>query len=86
MPRLLRVRVDAPGETRTRRRVVAVLEGDNIWGDVHDIADPPDIKTERLQHYFSTYKMVPGKEVDIKVDFVYGREEALKVIAASEAS
>ncbi|NND69586.1 MAG: inorganic pyrophosphatase, partial [Halioglobus sp.] len=34
--------------------------------------------------YFSTDKLVPGKEVDIKVDFVYGREEALKVIAASE--
>jgi inorganic pyrophosphatase len=28
--------------------------------------------------------MVPGKETNIKVDFVYGREEALKVIAASE--
>ena len=65
-------------------KIVAVLDGDNIWGDVHDIADLPDIKTERLQHYFSTYKMIPGKELDIKVDFVYGREEALKVIAAAE--
>ncbi len=65
-------------------KIVAVLEGDNIWGDVHDITDLPPIKTERLQHYFSTYKLIPGKEVDIKVDFVYGREEALKVIAASE--
>ena len=66
-------------------KIIAVLEGDNIWGHVHDIADLPDIKTERLQHYFSTYKLIPGKEVDIKVDFVYGREEALKVIAAAEA-
>jgi inorganic pyrophosphatase len=65
-------------------KIVAVLDGDNIWGDVQDIADLPSIKTERLQHYFSTYKMIPGKEVDVKVDFVYGREEALKVIAASE--
>ncbi len=65
-------------------KIVAVLEGDNIWGDVQDITDLPAIKTERLQHYFSTYKMVPGKEIDIKVDFVYGREEALKVIAAAE--
>ena len=65
-------------------KIVAVLDGDNIWGHIHDIADLPDIKTERLQHYFSTYKMVPGKDVDIKVDFVYGREEALKVIAAAE--
>jgi inorganic pyrophosphatase len=66
-------------------KIVAVLEGDNIWGDVKDITDLPAIKTERLQHYFSTYKMVPGEELDIRVDFVYGREEALKVIAAAEA-
>ena len=65
-------------------KIVAVLEGDNIWGDVHDIADLPAIKTERLQHYFSTYKMIPGKEINIKVDFVYGRDEALRVIAAAE--
>jgi inorganic pyrophosphatase len=65
-------------------KIVAVLEGDNIWGHVHDIADLPAIKTERLQHYFSTYKLIPGKDNDIKVDFVYGREEALKVIAAAE--
>jgi inorganic pyrophosphatase len=65
-------------------KIVAVLAGDNIWGEVNDIADLPSIKTERLQHYFSTYKMIPGKENNVKVDFVYGREEALKVIAASE--
>ena len=45
---------------------------------------PEAIKTERLQHYFSTYKLIPGKESNVKVDFVYGREEALKVIAAAE--
>jgi inorganic pyrophosphatase len=65
-------------------KIVAVLEGDNIWGDVQDIADLPAIKIERLQHYFLTYKMVPGKDNNVKVDFVYGRDEALKVIAAAE--
>jgi inorganic pyrophosphatase len=65
-------------------KIVAVLEGDNIWGNVHDIADLPAIKIERLQHYFLTYKMVPGKVNNIKVDYVYGREEALEVIAAAE--
>jgi len=64
-------------------KIIAVLAGDNIWGDVQDIDDLPAIKTERLQHYFSTYKMVPGKEIDIKVDHVYGREEALRVIKAA---
>jgi inorganic pyrophosphatase len=65
-------------------KIIAVLEGDNIWGDVYDIADLPKIKTERLQHYFMTYKMVPGKVNNIKVDYVYGRDEALQVIAAAE--
>ena len=66
-------------------KIIAVLEGDNIWGNVKDIVDLPDIKTERLQHYFKTYKMVPGKNMDIKVDKVYGREEALRVISAAMA-
>lgn len=65
-------------------KIIAVLEGDNIWGDVNDIKELPPIKTERLQHYFSTYKMIPGKNVEIRVDGVYGRDEALKVIAASQ--
>lgn len=65
-------------------KIIAILDGDNIWGGVQDIADLPPIKTERLQHYFSTYKMVPGKEIDIRVDTVYGRDEALKVIAAAQ--
>ena len=64
-------------------KIIAVLEGDNIWGGITDIIDLPAIKTERLQHYFSTYKLIPGKTVDIKVDCVYGREEALKVIEAA---
>lgn len=66
-------------------KIIAVLEGDNIWGGVDDITDLPPIKTERLQHYFSTYKMVPGKDINIRVDHVYGREEALRVIAAARA-
>jgi inorganic pyrophosphatase len=65
-------------------KIIAVLENDAIWGDVRDIHDLPGIKTERLQHYFLTYKMEPGRDLDIKVDFVYDREEALKVIAAAE--
>lgn len=66
-------------------KIIAVLDGDNIWGNVTDIADLPPIKVERLQHYFSTYKMIPGKKIDIRVDYVYGREEALKVVEAAQA-
>ena len=65
-------------------KIIAVLENDNIWGDVQDVSDLPPIKIERLQHYFSTYKMEPGKDLDIKVDFVYDKAEALKVIEAAQ--
>lgn len=65
-------------------KIIAILDGDNIWGGARDISDLPDIKVERLQHYFSTYKLVPGKNLNIKVDHVYGRDEALRVIAAAE--
>ena len=64
-------------------KIVAVLKGDNVWGDVQDIGDLPPIKIERLQHYFSTYKMQPGKDTQIKVDNVYDREEAMRVIEAA---
>jgi inorganic pyrophosphatase len=65
-------------------KIIAVLDGDNLWGDIEDISQLPGIKVERLQHYFSTYKMIPGKPVDIRVDFVYGRKEALRVIEAAK--
>jgi inorganic pyrophosphatase len=64
-------------------KIIAILDGDNVWGDIQDLADLPKIKVERLQHYFSTYKMEPGKEVNIKVDRVYDRAEALRVIQAA---
>ena len=64
-------------------KIIAIMESDNIWGEVKDIADLPPIKVERLQHYFSTYKIAPDKKIDICVDHTYGREEALNVIEAA---
>jgi inorganic pyrophosphatase len=40
---------------------------------------------ERLQHYFSTYKMVPGEKTPIQVNRVYERDHALKVVMAAMA-
>src|SRR5919108_6110568 len=40
-------------------KIVAVLEGDYVWSGVSDLSDLPIILVERLQHYFSTYKLVP---------------------------
>jgi inorganic pyrophosphatase len=64
-------------------KIIAVLEKDNVWGEVRDIHELPQIMIERLRHYFSTYKMKPGQEVATVIEWVYGREQALKVIEAA---
>ena len=65
-------------------KIVAVLKDDAIWSDVRDIKDIPSRIIERLQHYFTTYKMKIGeKEPTTKIHCVYGPEQALKVVQAS---
>jgi len=66
-------------------KIVAVLENDNVWGEVNDIADLPDAIIERLRHYFSTYKMIPGETSDLVVEATYGHEEAFAVVRAAMA-
>jgi inorganic pyrophosphatase len=64
-------------------KIVAVLIGDLIWGDVRQIGDLPTRLVERLMHYFSTYKLVPGVPSKIQLDAPYGPDRAREVIAAS---
>ena len=64
-------------------KILAVLENDPVWESATDIADLPRALVERLQHYFLTYKLIPGKSVDISVDHVYDAAHAHKVIEAS---
>ncbi len=64
-------------------KIIAVLENDNIWGDARDISDLPDILVERLRHYFSTYKLMPGEKAHTVIERIYGQEQALKVVEAS---
>jgi inorganic pyrophosphatase len=65
-------------------KIVAVLEGDALYADVHDITDLPVGVLEKLRHYFLTYKLAPGS-TDQPVDLagVYGRAEAHEVIRRS---
>jgi len=64
-------------------KIIAVLEGDLMWASVTDIGDLPRILVERLEHYFSTYKLVPGQDLQINVQQVYGVEYACKVVDAA---
>jgi len=64
-------------------KIVAVLENDNIWGEARELDDLPPILIERLRHYFSTYKLVPGEPPRTAIESTYGRAHAEQVVAAA---
>jgi inorganic pyrophosphatase len=66
-------------------KIIAVLENDPVLADFNDISQLPGIIVERLRHYFSTYKLMPGEKSKVTIDKAYNREYALKVIAAAMA-
>jgi inorganic pyrophosphatase len=66
-------------------KIISVLENDNMWGNARDMRDVPPVLIERLQHYFLTYKMVPGEKSSGRLAEAYGRTHALKVVQAAMA-
>ncbi len=66
-------------------KIVSVLENDYVWGGARDIRDVPAVLIERLQHYFLTYKLVPGRKSRASITRVYGRAHAVKVVRAATA-
>ncbi len=66
-------------------KIVAILAGDHVWGTVNELRDLPGVLVERLEHYFSTYKMVPGEKSPIHVLHAYDAGHAFEVIRAAMA-
>jgi inorganic pyrophosphatase len=64
-------------------KIIAVLYNDNIWGAADDITDIPQRFVERLEHYFSTYKMIPGRPSTMVIQEVYGMAHAQQVVRAA---
>ena len=64
-------------------KIIAVLENDPFWADAEDISDLPEVLINRLQHYFSTYKMIPGGESQMVIEKVVDRDYALRIIRAA---
>jgi inorganic pyrophosphatase len=66
-------------------KIVAVLDNDPFWNATKDMSELPKVVVDRLIHYFSTYKLMPGTENQVSVAGVYDREHAWEVIRASVA-
>jgi inorganic pyrophosphatase len=66
-------------------KIIAVLANDIFWEKANDVSDLPPVLVERLRHYFSTYKLVPGKENQTYIESVYGFEKAQEVVNAAIA-
>jgi inorganic pyrophosphatase len=66
-------------------KIIAVLEGDALWGGARDIGDVPEALVHRLRHYFSTYKAEPANPIRVEVRDTYGAARAHEVIAAALA-
>ena len=64
-------------------KIIAVLYNDNIWGAAEDITDIPQRIVERLEHYFSTYKMIPGRPSTMVIQEIYGVAHAHQVVRAA---
>ena len=66
-------------------KIIAVMHRDAVYGNATDIGEIPSALIDRLQHYFSTYKLLPGSSPSVMVAGVYGRDHAMKVVEASIA-
>ena len=66
-------------------KIIAVLDNDFVYGSARGIKDVPAVLIERLQHYFLTYKLVPGEKQTraVKIHRVYGLPHARRVIKAA---
>jgi inorganic pyrophosphatase len=64
-------------------KIIAVLKDDPVWGPVQDIGELPKSLVSRLEHYFNTYKALPGQSSPVHIHRVYGHADAHAVIRAA---
>jgi inorganic pyrophosphatase len=66
-------------------KIISVLENDYVWGEARNLDDVAPVLVERLQHYFLTYKLVPGQRAPVRLATAFGRSHALEVVRAAIA-
>jgi inorganic pyrophosphatase len=66
-------------------KIIAVLEGDVVYGSAEELSDIPKGLVDRLEHYFLSYKQLPGSAPrKVSIAETYAREEAYEVIRRSQ--
>lgn len=64
-------------------KIIAVLKGDQAYGDIKDIKDLPKMLVDRAKHFFLTYKDLEGNAKNVEITHTYGPDEAKEVIKRS---
>jgi inorganic pyrophosphatase len=65
-------------------KIIAVLEGDGLYGGWRELSDIPNAVVMRLVHYFETYKLAPGAtKRPTEITQVFGRDDAHEIIQRS---
>lgn len=66
-------------------KIIAVLKGDKVFEQYTELAQLPKGILERFEHYFLTYKSLPGESNACEIPFTYGREASHRVIKTATA-
>lgn len=66
-------------------KIIAVLDNDPFWAHVTELAQLPAVLRQRLEHYFLTYKLVPGQAAEVAIEQTYGLAQAGQAITAALA-
>jgi len=64
-------------------KIIAVLKGDQAYGDIKDVEDLPKMVVDRVKHFFLTYKDLGGNSKNVEITHTYGPAEAKEVIQRS---
>ncbi|MEJ2601028.1 MAG: inorganic pyrophosphatase [Anaerolineales bacterium] len=64
-------------------KIIAVLENDPVWGEINQLSELPQALIDRLQHYFTTYKLVPGEQKHVSIEAVLDSDHGRAIVAAA---
>jgi inorganic pyrophosphatase len=64
-------------------KIIAVLKGDQAYGNIKSIDDLPQMVIDRVKHFFLTYKDLERNSKNVEITHVYGVDEAKEVIKRS---